>query len=66
MIDKRTEVELKLHDVVRDILYGMEKGQLKANEFRDLVGRLRDIRVMLDNKQFGCMSGRHSAACKCI
>jgi hypothetical protein len=66
MIDKRNELELKLHGLVEDILYILEEGKVSRPVYQDMVGRLRNIKVMLVNKQFGCPSGAHSSTCHCV
>jgi len=64
MIDKRNEIEMLVHHAIHDFFdtLGHKMGQ---SELTALLGRLRDVKVMLDNKQFGCWSGHHASACSC-
>lgn len=65
MIDKRTEVELKIHVIVKEVLGLFERGKVGRLIFQNSIGLLRDAKVLLDNKQFGCITGRHASNCEC-
>lgn len=64
-MDCRNDCEKKLHDMVMDALHFMEKPRAGRIQFLTLMGEIRDAKVMLDNKQFGCFSGLHRSACEC-
>jgi hypothetical protein len=65
MTDFRSETEKQLHDIIRDVLHFMESPRVSGVQFRTLVGELRDGKVLLDNKQYGCLTGKHEGACHC-
>jgi hypothetical protein len=64
MIDKRTEAEIKMFDLVEK-LQDFFSRKVGRPEFQEMLGELRDIKVLLINKQLGCWSGRHASDCIC-
>ena len=69
MSDFRTPFEQDLHDLIKDALNLLRPGASRVKDFRllfqSLMGRLRDMNVSLDNKKFGCCSGKHAGVCQC-
>ena len=35
------------------------------NQYKLVMGRVRDILKKLENKKYGCATGRHMGACEC-
>lgn len=65
MTDLRTPFEKDVHDLLRDIQATFNTPHYLKRDFTALLGRLRDARVSLDNKQYGCSSGDHAGPCRC-
>lgn len=59
-----TPIEQKALDAllaVRD----MWVPKMKREAFMDLMGEVRDAISALENKKYGCLSGRHTGKCTC-
>ena len=46
-------------------LMGPGKRTVTANEHTELMGKVRDCLHRLINKEFGCVTGKHSGNCHC-
>ena len=66
MTDYRTPLETEIHLLVLDVVQALIEPKIGRVAFMNLLGRLRTLRVHLDNKKFGCPSGRHAGECTCL
>jgi hypothetical protein len=64
-IDKRNALELRMQDVVLKVMSYMQGGNISRLEYQEVMGELRDIKVALVNKQYGCATGLHASNCTC-
>ncbi len=65
MRDYRTDTERIAHAVIDLCLYRFTAGKLYKFEFTELLGTLRNVKKLLDNKEHGCSTGRHSVSPRC-
>lgn len=68
MPDYRTDFEKRLGDFVADLNAFMDTLAVQPRQRRSFTairGKLRDLRVHLENRRSGCPSGTHSMACTC-
>lgn len=66
-MSRLTVVEQECQDVlvaVRDI-WTMPNHQIGKYDFMELLGIIRTVLVHLQNKEYGCASGKHSGKCQC-
>ncbi len=64
MNDLRTDFEKYLTDVIEDMERYFDKGLVTKVDYQRLRGKIRDIRQYLDNRMFGCPTGRHKGNCE--
>lgn len=65
MSDLRTEMEKELHGLILEVMDFLAKPKLGRERFRDVMGQLRNAKVKLENRAFGCSTGKHEGECKC-
>lgn len=58
-------IEAEALEVIEQLMAAFSIGRIKRGHYYELLGHLRDIAVKLRNKQYGCMTGRHSGTCSC-
>jgi hypothetical protein len=59
-----TILELECMELLDDVTEFLTT-KPKVKEFMVMMGRIRDMRYKLRNKQFGCSTGKHSSPCLC-
>lgn len=64
-MDFRSDTEKHLYDWVADILEYLTMPKASKQSYQELVHRLRMMKTKLENREFGCESGRHSGPCDC-
>lgn len=61
-----TSFEEEMLNVCEDLRDAHSAGRpIHRKTHQQLVGRLRDVIVKLENKKYGCATGRHAGACAC-
>lgn len=63
-----SSIEKEVLDVLEDINFFFDSIKVTRYQripYRELRGKIRDLIVKLENRRFGCPTGRHSAACRC-
>jgi hypothetical protein len=65
MSDLRTDLEKEIHETIQVVLDYFTQGKIWKLQFREIMGKLRDVNVHLENKRLGCISGKHLAQCLC-
>lgn len=63
---KLTALEMEALEVIETIQDFLASKNVSRPEYMIMMGRLRDLRVKLENKKYGCPSGRHAEACSCM
>lgn len=64
--DHRNALEIRLHELINKLsAYLHVGGKVTRMEYFVLAGELRDVKHMLNNKQYGCWSGMHVSICDC-
>lgn len=61
--DLRTAFEQDLTNFILDLGYFLDKRSITTGDYMTIRGKIRDIKVYLDNKLLGCPNGKHSGDC---
>jgi len=64
-MDFRTSSEIRFHQIVLELMHYLQGGKISRLGYQSIMGQLRDLHVELENKRFGCASGRHTRSCEC-
>ena len=65
-MERLTSVEKQCQDVLVLISDMMAPGRrMNAVTHTEIAGRVRDALTKLQNKEYGCASGKHAVACTC-
>ena len=60
-----TPLEKESLEVFRLVLMKMTGKPLGNMDFIEFMGHIRDIVRKLENKEYGCASGKHASTCQC-
>lgn len=63
MDDRRTEFEKELTVIVYEIEHFFDKRVVLPGDYMDIRGKIKNLRAYLDNKTFGCPTGKHRGDC---
>lgn len=65
-LDRLTYAEIKAYEAIlaiRDWLLPMRK--MKRTDYYSLLTQVNQARIVLENKAYGCMTGKHATPCNC-
>lgn len=66
-MNKLNSIEQECRDIFEEIMDLMAPGKrLRYHDHMELLGRIKAAYYHLENKEYGCVTGRHSGRCHCL
>lgn len=65
MSDLRSDIEKQLHERIVLVMNAVGAGLVRKTDFTTAMSHLRAMKVLLDNRKYGCASGLHASECAC-